>query len=322
MLIGLIPSVKMNGLFSCVPLGFIFIFKEHKRPKNILTLILGGIVIFGPIMFRNYYYIGNPLFPGLSSLFSDKYSVSMLNHMTHYFESGSSINSLINILKNFLLGKVLFLITPVLLVFNVKKKNYENNLYLLTAVSIIILYAILNGGYQPPRFFFAAYFLLIIYIFRSLEKYIEEAKVKYLVMLLLLILADSKIDKSIKRITEIYPKYFKMNQRDLINEVAPYTRIWNYVRTPKDGEKIYVLSDSYSQHYYSPIGIRLHHQGTYEPADFLRECKGEDYLKLNKYEYAIISKEVKNNCYTKIIKDSEYLFEVSGFKLYKLSKSK
>jgi len=317
-LIGLIPAIKMSGLFSCVPLGLIVIYKEYKSPKNIITLILGGILVFGPIMARNYYYIGNPLFPGLISLFPGKYSVSMLNHMTQYFESGFSFSALISILKTFLMGKILFLIAPVIFVLNIRKKESENNLYFLAATTIVILYAMMNGGYQPPRFFFAVYFLLIIFIFKSIGIYIENFDKKYIFILLALILVDSKIDKSLKRISKIYPKYSTMSQKDLINEVAPYTRIWNYVRTPKKGEKVYVISDSYAQHYYSPIGIRLHHQGSYAPADFLRECKGEDYKKLRKYEYAIISKESSNLCYKQIIKSDNFLFEISGFKLYRL----
>ena len=313
-LMGLIPAIKMSGLFIVMPLSIYFVIKNYRKLSNVIITALIALIVFSPILIRNYYFIGNPFFPGLIELFPGVLTNEMKTYYLYHMSNKLSFSSFIAALKSLFTGKLIFVLFFPILFCRLKEKKLP--LFGLFVLSIFILYLLVNGGLVVERFFFICYFLITAMIFVFLSE--KDFKNKYFYLLLVLILIDSKVDKSIKRVTNFIPSYFQQEPLDIVYKYSPYASIWKGVKST--GKKEIVISDLFAQQFYSPDSFRIHQFRGRPDAEFLGKCENSDISKLQKYSYAILAEKNMNPCYEKIRNQGTKLNQVGDFILFKLPK--
>lgn len=313
-LMGVIPAIKMSGLFIVLPLSIYFVLINYHRLSDVFITAITALLVFSPILIRNYYFIGNPFFPGLIELFPGVLTDEMKRYYLYHMSNKLSFSSFIAASKSLFTGKIIFLIFFPILFCRLKDKRLP--FFSIFVLSIFILYLLVNGGLVVERFFFICYFLITTMIFVFLSE--KNFKNKYYYLLLVLILVDSKVDKSIKRIVNFIPSYFNENSLDIVYKHSPYASIWKGVSST--GKKELVISDLFAQQFYSPDGFRIHQFRGRPDVEFLGKCESSDISKLQKYSYAILAEKNQNPCYEKIRNSGLILNQVGEFILFKLPK--
>jgi len=299
LLLGLLPAIKMTGIFLSIPLGLIYVFQNSHSIRNILCCLFMALLAWSPILLRNYYFLQNPFFPGLVKTLPGSIHPQAYNYYTSLMGSSFSITSLWPQIKACFFSKIIFYLLPFAIFYNYKGQK-KLNLYIIVIVVFLMIYFLTNGGVVYPRFFFSCHFILAYYLAATLIPLIPRLKPVLIIFLLLLIICDSKIDKNIGYIKKGYHFYANARSiKDVVNTMIPFTNFWDHIEKPTT-EKIFVLSNLFTQFYYAPANVYLEQPEHNFMADFLNTCETSDLHKLKRYSYAILTPGNGNPCYKKI----------------------
>lgn len=319
---GLLVGIKMSGLFVAIPLFCIFlvdfIFKKRKW-SEFLKCSLIVVLLIAPQLIKNTIYTGNPFFPGLLKSFPGTLTPAILDHYFHFFDVPITKEIFWQLIADFFLGKFVFLLAIPLFILNWKEKRTRLNLYYLVATSVFILYLYLNGGYRAARFFFSSFFITNYFIFRSLDFIDFKKLIKPVsIVLLLLIFADSKLDKSFKRGFTFIRDISTLSEEKMIDKHIPHVEIWKSL--PKnEGELIYILTDYRSESFYLPKGYRLHQPDHTRGPNFFYYCQDpEDIQKIYQYKYMLMGYWRDNPCYHHVKNKTKLILKWNEYSLYQL----
>ena len=324
-MLGLVPGIKMNGLLVVLPLSLYFVWQNRYKVSNIV--ITGGIalLVFLPVLIKNYIYTGNVFFPALVSRFPGFLTQPMLDHYSYYYGNSMSLETFGIQIRDFLTGKLLFIIHPILMWLNYKSGRSSLNFFAWLSITAFGLYIVFNGSLPHPRYFFPSYFLLVLFIFLSLKARSEDPKTSRfftakttLILLVLIILSDTKLDLLGRNIRDAVTGHYSLTEQEMVRREIPLTALWDKIEA-NDSEVVdYVISDSHSSSYYLPRGVRLHTAKQSHGAEFLLDCHSqEDLSRLKFYRYSLLSSENSNLCYQFIRDHGTLLTELKGIKLYK-----
>jgi hypothetical protein len=314
---GLLPVIKMSGLIYSLALSGLYLIQLRPNLKKLIFFCFAGLLASSPIFIRNWIVIGNPVFPAFLELFPTKVTPEMMSFMNSWLKSSASVDG---VLKNFIVAftpKILgFLAIPLIWL------NYKRDRAILNRVPILILlfttcYCFINPGYPAERFYFGCHFVLIYFIFKSLEALEQEGGIKgaYWVFILLVMLADSKVDKVVKRVFHYYPDVVELGfGQDLLHKYAPYTKIWDFVE-----EGSLIVTDAAPMVYYSKKGVRMYQAGHSFEANFLWSCRKGDLDKYKTFDYALIGNSNWNDCTRKISKMEKRLVSAGGYTLFRIN---
>jgi len=324
-MLGLVPGIKMNGLLVVIPLSLYFVWQNRYKVSNIV--ITGGIalLVFLPVLIKNYIYTGNVFFPALVSRFPGFLTQPMLDHYSYYYGNSMSLETFGIQIRDFLTGKLLFIIHPILMWLNYKSGRSSLNFFAWLSITAFGLYIVFNGSLPHPRYFFPSYFLLVLFIFLSLKARSEDPKTSRfftakttLILLVLIILSDTKLDLLGRNIRDAVTGHYSLTEQEMVRREIPLTALWEKIEANDTEVVDYVISDSHSSSYYLPRGVRLHTAKQSHGAEFLLDCHSqEDLSRLKFYRYSLLSSENSNLCYQFIRDHGTLLTELKGIKLYK-----
>ena len=324
-MLGLVPGIKMNGLLVVLPLSLYFVWQNRYKVSNIV--ITGGIalLVFLPVLIKNYIYTGNVFFPALVSRFPGFLTQPMLDHYSYYYGNSMSLETFGIQIRDFLTGKLLFIIHPILMWLNYKSGRSSLNFFAWLSITAFGLYIVFNGSLPHPRYFFPSYFLLVLFIFLSLKARSEDPKTSRfftakttLILLVLIILSDTKLDLLGRNIRDAVTGHYSLTEQEMVRREIPLTALWEKIEANDTEVVDYVISDSHSSSYYLPRGVRLHTAKQSHGAEFLLDCHSqEDLSRLKFYRYSLLSSENSNLCYQFIRDHGTLLTELKGIKLYK-----
>lgn len=313
-LLGLAPAIKGSGILYIIPIALTFTYFHIKKPLQVLSVALIALLTWSPILFRNYYYIGNPLFPGLIEQIPGSASQAMIDYYSHHMSSKPTFISIMMNIKSLFLGKVVFLLSLVCFVKNIIDKRNDSNKVMYFLLSSFVIMMLLNGGVTAVRFLFPAYFVLVYYIFSNISKVLPK-KSYVPIILLILCLVDSKIDKSFSRIKKMTKNYINLSEDEVIKKVIPLTAFWNHI---DPSSKSLLYSDNLSQQYYAPLNMRVIQYQHNPAAYFTKSCSSDENLEEFKmFKYALIRADIDNPCYSLIL-NSQKLSTINEYSLYKL----
>ncbi len=313
---GMLPLIKMSGLIYAVALFVFYLVKLRPNPKNLAVFILAGACTSLPVFIRNWIVIGNPFFPAFLELFPTKITSAMMSFMNSWLKSPASFSG---VLRNFFIAftpKLFALVALPLAYLNYKRQDRELNYLLILIFLFTTFYCFINPGYPAERFYFGCHFVLIYFIFKSFNLLIlkKEIKSAYWILVLILLLIDSKVDKFVKRVFNFYPDAVSLGlNEDLLNKYAPYTKIWKYVK-----ENSRLVTDAAPMVYYAPKGVRMFQAGHSVEANFLWTCNNGDLEKYKSFNYAVIRDPNWNECTREIVLNSRKLIATEGFTLYEV----
>lgn len=314
-LLGLNPAIKQNGLIFIAPISlyFCYIFKEQY--KKIAITVITAFIVWFPIIFRNWYYFDSPLFPGGLSINPGIATPEILYFYGISMNKGITLASLLENITMFFTGKLLFLLSLPLVILNIKNSKHDKNLSFYLLFSSLLLVLVINGGTTDHRFQFPLFFGMIYFIFSNLSNISTRYSINLIsILLLTIILIDSKIDKSISRVKNMISTYSKFSEKEIINKRIPYTKLWETL--PKSNDDVFIYSDYLSQSYYAPLNYHNHQVHHVPDSYFILKCDGPNDLKnLKKYSYALITRNIQNRCYEKI-KQGKLIKTVDGTSLY------
>ncbi len=324
-MLGLVPGIKMNGLLVVIPLSLYFVWQNRYKVSNIV--ITGGIalLVFLPVLVKNYIYTGNVFFPALVSRFPGFLTQPMLDHYSYYYGNSMTLETFGFQIRDFLTGKLLFVIHPILMWLNYKSGRSSLNIFAWLSITAFGLYIVFNGSLLHPRYFFPSYFLLVLFIFLSLKARSEDPETSRfftaktsLVLLILIILSDTKLDLVGHNIRDAVTGHYSLTEQEMVRREIPLTALWDKIEANDTEVVDYVISDSHSSSYYLPRGVRLHTAKQSHGAEFLLDCHTqEDLSRLKSYRYSLLSSENSNLCYQFIRDHGTLLTELKGIKLYK-----
>jgi len=310
-LLGLLPAVKMYGLFASAALGLLFIYHNKKAYKEILLVAVLALLAWSPILIRNYIYLETPIFPGLLNKFPGNLTPGMIAYLTNSLNASTGFMEVLAHFKAAFMGKVLFLSAPILFILNLKFKKSGNSFFALVLL-YMFFYAGLNGGWIFDRYYFVCYFWLSFFIIKSLAGY--ELKAWAVPLLIALILADGRVDYGITKTIKTFKLYAKAkDEREIVRKISKFTEFWDHVKPNS-----YIISDRASEIFYAPSGVRMHNYTESREAEFLYHCSEDDVHELSPYTYAIIERSLENPCYDLIRKKGKLLHKVFNYKLYLL----
>lgn len=308
-LLGLLPAIKMYGIFASAALGLVLIYLNFKNFKNILLVCLIGLLAWSPILVRNYVFLEAPLFPGLLNQFPGNLTQGMVTYLTNSLNAAVGFTEVLSHLKAAFMGKIVFLLAPFLFFLNIKFKK-DGNLYFILVPLFMLFYGGLNGGWIFERYYFVCYFWLSLFIIKSISQY--ELKKWMLPLLLVLILVDGRVDYGASKVVKTFKLYFKAkDSREIVRKISRFTEFWDYVEP-----NTLVLSDRASEVFYAPKGVRLHNYTESREAEFIYSCNEKDLIKLKPYSYFINERSLNNPCYQLIKSKGKLLHQVFNYKLY------
>ena len=311
-LLGLLPAIKMYGLFASAALGLTFVYYNKKEWQKIIMVCLLALLAWSPILLRNYIYLDAPLFPGLLNKFPGNLTEGMINYLTNSLNAKVGITEVFLHFKAAFMGKALFLLAPILFVLNFKNKKEGNSFFALVLL-YMFFYGGLNGGWIFERYYFVCYFWLAFFIIRSLSLY--NLKAWGIPLLILVILIDGKVDKGVSRTIKRFKLYAKAkDSREIIRKVSKFTEFWDHVKP-----NTLILSDRASEIFYAPPGVRMHNFTESREAEFIFKCKTEDLKNLRPYSYALLERGENNPCYQAIRGKGKLLHQVYNYKLYDIT---
>ena len=319
-LIGIIPGIKINGFLIILPLILLLtyhLFRKETDFKKYLIIGFLSVISVSPQLLKNYIYTGNPLFPGFTSVMPGNLNQTMLNYYGNHFGNSFELKHFFLQIYDLFSGKAVLILLPFFALFRKGVSNDEASKYLFVGSLIFLLYLFYNGDSLNPRFYFSVYFLLIISVFI----YIKNSKInsnKIATIIFILAIIDSKIDLSIKGSYRIIKDYSNLNEKEIINTHIPLTKLWGAIEPATELE--YIISDHLSNSYYLPKNIRLHTAIQSLNSDFILKCNDpQEFQKLKKYKYALISRDNQNICYDFILNKGQLMEKIDNHKLYKIS---
>lgn len=293
-LLGINPAIKMNGVLYMTPFALSYTFLARHQIKFVFIAALTAMALWAPFLSRNYYYIGNPIFPGMISLIKGSASLGMIEYYSHCMSARVTPATFVINLKNLFLGKIVFLTTFFFVLKN-KWKSDENILFYLIFAGFLIAMAV-NGGMTAIRFLFPLMFLLVLYIALSAKSFKNEISQKpILALIIILILVDSKLDKSIRRIVDFSKDVIALhNEKLIVNKRIANTRLWNEIDQKKG--TIWLLTDELSQQYYAPENLRLIQYQHNKNAQFMTGPKDQCAAKIIKFDYVLLKNPRDLSC--------------------------
>mgnify|MGYP000023535215 FL=1 len=324
LMLGLVPSIKMSGLLVVLPLSLYFVWQNRYKVSNIVITGSIALLVFLPALAKNYIYTGNIFFPALVSRFPGFLTQPMLDHYSFFYGNPMTLDTFGIQIRDFLTGKFLFIIHPILMWLNYKSGRSSLNFFAWLSLAAFGLYLVFNGSLPHPRYFFSSYFLLVLFIFLSLKAMSEDPKTSSffttktgLVLLILIVMSDAKLDLVGRNIRDAVTGHYSLTEQEMVRREIPLTALWDKIEA-NDSEVVdYVISDSYSSSYYLPRGVRLHTAKQSYGAEFLLDCHIQDDLsRLKFYRYSLLSSENSNLCYQFIRDHGTLLTELKGLKLY------
>jgi hypothetical protein len=315
LLLGLVPAFKLSGLFTMIPLAIYAMIRFRFSWKPIVTAAFIALIPLSFVLIRNWYYMRSPFFPGLLGVFPGYLSPTMLKYYQGVLTTTVNLESFFKIMTLFFTGKVIFLSIPVFAFLNFRNKRSELNIPLYLSFATLVLYMVMNGGVTDERFYFTCFFFNLFFVLNSLAQY--RFHPKWIALVVVLVLVDSKLDKSLKRIKKL-PSVYSENESKVLDQYIPLSRVWRIIPRVETKEKIWVISDHFAQQFYSPPLYRLDQYQSHPRTDFLGQCQESDIVKLRPYRFAIL-KEIKDNpCYDYIFQRGKLLGEVDIYKVYEL----
>lgn len=316
LLLGLIPAIKLSGLFFFLPLAIWQIYKNLKIGRtHFFVLLLGISIPLAPLLIRNFIFVGNPLFPGMISFFPGNLTPAIKSYYLAHMSSPLSWDILGQHFIALFAGKaILWVVVPLVLIEIIKRKSL--NLWAMFPMISFALYLLVNGGVLYERYYFPAYMAFSYYLGTQLIQFKDKMPKKQAMLVVLVLLAglaDSKIDKSIKRIKDTYSLYLGhySDPEQIVYKIIPVMQLFQNIPA---GEL--VLSDQLSQFYYAALGVRLAQYAASPKAEFLGTCLSEEQALLDNFQYAILGEMLNNQC-TSIIRDQwAMVSESQGYKLF------
>lgn len=306
LLFGLIPGVKLTGLFPVLVLGFFFLYKEKTLSKNFLLSITLAIFVFSPICLLKFYYTGSPFFPALLSLFPGKLPSGIVDTYSNFTKSKITLSSLSLGMRSLFFAKLILLTSPLILFLSFKRKFVPLSFFL--SLAVFTAYILVNGGNISERFYFAAIFFLVHGFFAMLEKL--DFKWRFFPLLIFLaVMIDSKLDLSFRRIKKSII-FSPLSEREFIEENIPLTKLWRKIEISSQEKYTYVYTDLLYMGFYSPRGMRLEQLRMNPDALFYRDHKDKF---LDRYSYLILNStlsDIRSNLtqgYEKIDQVHEYV---------------
>ena len=323
-MLGLVPGIKMSGLFVVLPLSLYFVWQNRNKLVNILISGSIALSIFLPILAKNYIYTGNIFFPALVSKFPGFLTQPMIEYYSHFFGNTVNFDTLFTQIKDFMTGKFIFIIHPILIWINFKSGRSSLNFFAWLSMVVFTIFLFFNGSLPNPRFYFASYFLLVLFIFLSLKAMFSDSnshsffKNKVIIVsLTVIILSDSKLDLVARNIKDAMVGYYSLTEEEMVRNEIPLTALWDKIEVNNKEIIDYIISDSHSNSYYLPKGVRLHTAKQSHGAEFLLDCRTKkDLYLLRAYRYSLLSNENRNLCYQFIMNHGILLMELEGLKLF------
>ncbi len=313
--LGLLPAIKMSGVIYAAILGLTYVFKNLKEFKLVALATMISLAVASIIWIRNWYFVGNPLFPAFLNLFPTKATPEMITFMESFLKQPGS---LLGVFKNFIIAispkAVGFLVIPACF-YNYTRKKGDRNQILFLLLGFTALYCTINPGYPAERFYFPCHFILFFYLGETLKDVSKETwwNPNMIYLLFLIFLADSKVDKVTKRVFSFYRDVVVLgDSKSLLYKWIPHTKIWNKVKRSAK-----IISDLAPMQYYTPKNVRLYQVGHSEQANFLYGCKVSFHKELEGFDYYIVNVRV-GNCKDLPLYTEELLFNQDGYALFKL----
>lgn len=304
--LGCLPLIKINGLLISAILGIYYLYRVRNLKQS---LLVGGtsLLIATPILIRNFYFIESPFYPALLSAFPGALHPGEISYYQNAMSASPTLSSLAFHLKAFFAFKIVIAFT---ILSQFKKLIVDKNLlhYFYISCSIFISYLFLNGGVEASRFYFICFFLnafITLALFKGMNS-------RVLIIVFVLILVDSKIDKAFKRIKTTLSR--ATNSESLVeftNKNIPLSEIWNFI--PADSK---ILTDNWSQLFHAKKGVRVYQYQCNKEAYFLNDC--DDISKLSNFDYVILAKfkNTMNICTEHIRTRYTKLTELNEYELY------
>ncbi len=325
-LLGLAPGIKLSGLGASGLLGLYFCYKAWKQPNRWALIGLAVAVAamtVAPQLAKNFYYTGNPLFPGFSTLMPGNSSPAMVDYYARL--NGDRVTAAIFLTNLFDLftGKYVFLIAPITFVYNLRQGRTAPNFFFLLSLGVFLLYLVGSGTVSHPRYFFACYFFLVVFLFMSLAQYEFAPRTGKILAsgVLVLALLDAKLDLTIRNIGDAIRIQTQLTEEQAIKEFIPWGYVWDHVQ---DVPAPLIISDKFHYNYYSPRGTRMHVISQSPQAYFLKTCSTEaDVARLRDYDFAFIHGDRTDPCFQYIIRNGEYRTQfhniwVGALRVYRL----
>jgi len=126
-------------------------------------------------------------------------------------------------------------------------------------------------------------------------------------LILIVLLLDSRLDQSIKRIKNLHNKY------QSIETFSEKNKMWRHIP-----ENSIILTDRWNELFHAPTGVRIHSAECNLQADFLNRCNPEEVQKIHNYNFAILINQKDNPCYQMIKANSSVIDRIDDYELYKI----
>lgn len=314
--LGFLPVIKMNGLIYSFVLFCTYVFLERKNLRSLVKPLILAALTSSIIFLRNWLIVKNPTFPAFIELFPTLATPEMIAFHNAWLKNSAG---LIGVLKNYIIAftpkNIFYLFIP-LAWWNHKNNFKKRNIIPFFVFCFTSLYCLRNPGYAAERFYFGCHFVMIYFVAKSLEAFLnnnQRINLKHMVLMILVIFADSKIDKTVKRVFNFYGDIYRLGYTtDLLHKYAPYTKIWQYVEANSN-----VASDYAPMQYYAPPKVRLFQAGNSIEANFFLSCEKISEDKLNFFQYFLLKLPLEQ-CLPLELKLEDALVIENGYALFKL----
>ncbi len=333
---GAMSLVKLSGLFTLVPLNLLLISQHYRRWPMLLMVFAGQFLMLLPLLIRNYYFVGNPFFPGFLTFLPGEATASMIKTYTPMLSAAATWKSLLALTNLFFLAKIIFPLILIALIYNFRHGHTRDNWYFYLSLASAGLYFQTNGGVVAERFIFPSFFLNNFFLFKTLANIFAEKVALWtprhqkiaLGLLLVLILLDAKIDIKGKRLRALW-SYRHLTRQEIILATTPKAHAWEIIQSTSPIAK--VISDQWTEFYYAPNNIRLYPSNCSFPGYLLDRCTPEDLALLKTdFEFAILEDhqgahqegQADNPCYQYIITQGKYLETFEQHRFYDLRSAK
>jgi hypothetical protein len=312
-LLGLLPSFKLSGIYPAAVLGLITVVKYRREPRFFLVAGLTALAAFAPTLLRNYIVIGNPVYPALLQKIPGRASPAILEFSARYFSTPPNWDFARLAMSDLLRGKIIFGLWIYFLIRKIGTKDSSLLFLVVAGLGSFLLYVATNGTYQDARFFFASFFILGLFAFLELDRLYRSDRPHFLktapgmVLLLALAVVDARLEAA--------PKTIWNNIRDLVS--LPLGRIVDremarekptrdlFPANPGSPKRI--LSEMTAEGYYLDPAYRLEYVDYSRSAGFIRRCTEADTDRLKAYDYFILAADRNTPCHEKVRREGNLL---------------
>lgn len=311
LLFGIVPAIKLSGVFVLIPLFVYLALNSKSLMRSALTIIGVSLFVYSPVLLIKHIYLGGAYFyPSLLNLFPGNLPSETITSFNEFTNAPLRMETFVKNTLVVMKAKWILLLLPPLLFIRRRELRVLNTFYGLTILSYV-LYLIVNGGVFSERFLFPIVFIEFAILGLAFEKL--KIKPTQVWPILILIFIDSKVDKSIKRVSFV-GEYFKKERVVIREEKIPQSKIWNFV-TLDDKAPHYIFSDKFAQIFYGPDNVILDHYPTTPTASLYTNCQSiED---VEKYRYFILSDDYNHNptCAKAITNETNLKVRILDFEL-------